>query len=415
VASLAVLAAVLVPGTAAARQVSCANANSRPVQPVAVPSDVPWAIQRYGLARLAALADGTGQTVAVVDSGVDPTHPQLAGAVAAGRDFLDVGQSDGRVDCVGHGTAVASVIAARPVKGTSFQGLAPGATIVPVRVSELQDVPDGSPAGRTTNAAGFAAAIRAAVDLHVTVINISLTFSQDDPDLHAAIDYALRANVVVVAAAGNRFDSGNPTPYPAAYPGVIGVGAIGPDGKRLPGSQVGDYVDIVAPGSQIVASALPRGYAVMEGTSFAAPFVAATAALLRQYRPELSAVDVAARLTATADPAPGTHHGGEYGAGVLNPYRALTDNLGAPPRSLAPVRPAPPDPNAEVLARTAARTRTWSLGLTAAGLLLAGLVLLAAAALPRGRRRGWRPGVRSVPDDDAAPAPPPEPGARATR
>jgi subtilisin family serine protease len=135
----------------------------------------------------------------------------------------------------------------------------------------------------------------------------------------------------------------------------------------------------------------------MDGTSFAVPFVAASAALLRQYHPELSAAEVATRLIATADPAPSGHRGGEYGAGVLNPYRALTDRIGGPPKVLPPVGAAPRDPNADASARRAAQTRARSLGMAVGGLLLAGLVLLVAVTVPRGRRRGWRPGARPVP------------------
>ena len=104
-------------------------------------TDVPWPQQHYDLTALGAQTTGTGLTVAVVDSGVDAVHPQLRDAVRTGADMLVRG-GDGREDCVGHGTAVASIIAGRPAAGTPFQGLAPGVTILPVRVSERTDVED---------------------------------------------------------------------------------------------------------------------------------------------------------------------------------------------------------------------------------------------------------------------------------
>jgi subtilisin family serine protease len=218
---------------------------------------------------------------------------------------------------------------------------------------------------------------------------------------------------VIVAAAGNRFEDGNPVPYPAAYDGVIGVGAIGIDGRRVAGSQVGPYVDLVAPGAQVTTAALPRGLAVQDGTSFAAPFVAATAALLRQYHPRLTAAQVATRLIATADPAPGGPPSQEYGAGLLNPYRAVADRVGDPAAPAAPARTPPPSS-----AATNGAERSRALTLAGGGLAAACLVALAALIGPRGRRRRWRPGRTELPGppppqvDPAAPAfgePPPHP------
>ncbi|MFD0822447.1 type VII secretion-associated serine protease mycosin, partial [Micromonospora zhanjiangensis] len=271
--------------------------------PAPAGTQTPWAQQRYLPDRLAALATGAGVTVAGIDSGVDQKHPQLRGRVAAGNDFLDPG-GDGTRDCAGHGTGVASIIAAGSTTGTTFHGLAPGARILPVRVSE-QQVVDGKESGRTVSAPVFARSIRWAVDHGADVINLSVVLYQDDPAVRAAVGYAVGRDVVVVAAAGNYHEQGNPTPYPAAYDGVLGVGAIGRDGKRAPFSQVGPYVDVVAPGSGILAAGPGRGQQSQEGTSYAAPFVSATAALVRQYRPELTAAQVAERIVATADPAAG--------------------------------------------------------------------------------------------------------------
>ena len=116
-------------------------------------------------------------------------------------------------------------------------------------------------------------------------------------------------------------------PYPAAYDGVLGVGAIGPDGVRQDFSQVGPYVDIVAPGGDVTVAWPDGRYSVQSGTSYATPFVAATAALVRDYRPDLTAREVVRRIVATADPAPGGVRSRAYGSGVVNPYRAVTETV----------------------------------------------------------------------------------------
>ncbi|MEV0152961.1 type VII secretion-associated serine protease mycosin [Micromonospora sp. NPDC050686] len=377
------------PATAApAAPPPCAS----PLAPARTVTDRPWPQQRYAPERLAPLATGAGVTVAVVDSGVDGRHPQLAGRVLTGTDLLDPG-GDGRRDCAGHGTGVASVIAAGPVAGVAFRGLAPDARILPVRVSE-QQVVDGREAGRTVGAAEFARAIRWAVDHDADVLNLSVVLYADHPAVRAAVDHARDRDVVLVAAAGNLHDSGDPRPYPAAYEGVLGVGAIGVDGSRSAFSQTGSYVDLVAPGGEVLTAAPGRGHVVAEGTSYAAPFVAATAALLREYHPDWSAAQVTRRILATTDPAPGDGRRGGYGTGVLNPYRAVTETGPGPDRPAGVAGALPldrPDPTAAAQRerRATARDRAVLVALVAGTAVLA--VVLLAVVLPRGARRRWRP------------------------
>ncbi|MEH0844538.1 type VII secretion-associated serine protease mycosin [Micromonospora sp. CPCC 205711] len=365
-------------------------ACTTPLAPARPVTATPWPQRRYAPERLTPLADGAGVTVAVIDSGVDRRHPQLRGRILDGADFLDPG-GDGTRDCAGHGTGVASIIVAAEEAGLPFHGLATGTRILPVRVSE-QQVVQGRESGRTVSATDFARAIRWAVDHDADVLNLSVVLYADDPAVREAVDYAVRRDVVVVAAAGNLHDSGDPRPYPASYDGVLGVGAITAGGARAAFSQTGPYVDVVAPGSDVLMAAPEQGHRRAEGTSYAAPFVAATAALVRQYRPSLTAAQVARRIMDTADPAPGGDRGG-YGAGVLNPYRAVVET-GAQAATAARPAALPADrPDPVALARQARRAAAQDRALLVASVTAAvvTLLVLLAVVLPRGARRGWRP------------------------
>lgn len=377
----------ILPTLAAPARVYAAPACSAPPPAAVGSADVPWAQQRQGLDRLAGLADGAGVLVAVVDSGADATHPQLAGAVQPGLDLLDAG-GDGRLDCVGHGTAVASIVAGRPRAGVAFRGVAPAATILPVRVSERVDE---EPTGRAAPLPDMAAAIRRAVDRGARVVNLSLTTERDDPALRDAVGYARSRDVVIVAAAGNRYEAGNPLPYPAAYDGVLGVGAVDENAIRVATSQTGPHVDLVAPGADITAAARGGGYARYAGTSFAAAFVAGTAALVRQYHPALTADQVTQRLMATADALDRAPTSG-LGAGLVNPYRAVTASLdGRPEGTAGPITRRPPDPETRRAALAAAHDERTAYRLAGGGMLAVALLLVAAGALPRLCRRPPQP------------------------
>jgi type VII secretion-associated serine protease mycosin len=390
-AAAAALAVVLLPTPAQARAyAACDNA----VAPHKVSTATPYEDQLYDLARIAPVADGRGVRVAVVDSGVDATHPQLKGHVATGHDFLK-GNPDGRQDCIGHGTGVASIIAAVPVGNVPFHGLAPGATIVPIRISEQEEI-NGETVGEHGTSTDFANAIDFAADPDrgdAQVINLSLVMTQDDSQVREAVARAIARGVVVVAAVGNNGDAtkGNPTPYPASYPDVIGVGAIGPDGLRAAYSEHGPYVDVMAAGDKVTVAALHAGQTTGDGTSFAAPFVSATAALLKQRFPALTPAQITHRIVATADPAPGGRHSDEYGYGLLNPYRALTETLGPDvPASPAPVVMHTADPAALALQARRAHSQDMALLVAAIGAGVVALVGILAAVVRRGRRRGWR-------------------------
>jgi subtilisin family serine protease len=257
---------------------------------------------------------------------------------------------------------------------------------------------------RDGTTADLAAAIRAATQNSVDVINLSLSVTEGTPDLRSAVTEAIDRGIVVVAAVGNQHDGGDPTPYPAAYPGVIGVGAIGADGVRWSGSQVGSYVDIVAPGAAVVGAMPGRGHTRVEGTSFATPFVSATVALMLQYHRGLSPAEVSRRLFATADPSPGGRPSHEYGYGVLNPLRALTSVV-PPAGAEGATEPGPVVGGASV-APASGVSLALAAGVAAGLAALTALVFALAAAVPLGRRRGWRPGRLSDPPPDLGRQPP---------
>ncbi|GAA5185160.1 hypothetical protein GCM10023322_28260 [Rugosimonospora acidiphila] len=395
--------------SAAAPAATCPNA----ADPGTTIRQTPWAQQLLDLPDVQPLSTGAGITVAVIDSGVDADHPQLRGHVLPGFDYLR-GAPGGDFDCASHGTAVASLIAGTHIDGIGFQGFAPGVTILPVRVSEHED--DSGTAASDTGTGDavspqvFANAIRYAADSGAKIINISLTLDADYPAVAQAVKYAQDTKgCIVVASVGNHHtaDTGatpavpgiapsattDPPSYPAAYNDVLGVGAIDQTGKRLDESQVGSYVDLVAPGGTVLAATRVSGYAYWSGTSMAAPLVSAAAALLWSTDPGLRNTDVMWRLEATADPMPGARHGTQYGYGLVDPYRALTEQLplsgtAAP----SPIPAAASDPAA--VARAAAWYHDGRIAMIVGGvalLLAAGGVLLT-VALRRGRRRDWRPG-----------------------
>ncbi|GAB3406588.1 type VII secretion-associated serine protease mycosin [Flindersiella endophytica] len=355
-------------------------------------SKLPWAQTWLTPERAWPVSTGRGVTVAVIDSGVDADHPQLRqpGAVLPGKDLLTPGDVRANFDCVSHGTAVASIIAARAANGIGFRGMAPDARILPIRVSE-RDASEQQ--GAAVNAAVFAEAIRDAADAGAKVINISLALYVDLKPVRLAVEYAQSRDALIVAAAGNAHNDqrSDPITYPAAYPGVLGVGAIVIDGSRLQSSQVGSYVDISAPGGGVLAATRQRGHRYYDGTSFAAGFVSGAAALVWAANPHLSADEVSRRLLATATPAPGL--ASQYGAGVVNPYRAVQDALGTSKSVALPtVAPVPVDTQAERQAAAWQDAGRLARRIAVGAAVGAVVLLVAAAILPIGRRRRWRAG-----------------------
>ncbi|KAB1948209.1 type VII secretion-associated serine protease mycosin [Micromonospora sp. ALFpr18c] len=271
---------------------------------------------------------GRGVTVAVIDSGVDANHPDLVGQVLPGKDLVGVAGGAGP-DPVGHGTTVAGLIAGRRDDKRGVVGLAPDARILPVRVLDERN--------RYDDALIVAQGVRWAVDHGARVINLSLGGSGDSPALAAALDYAFARDVVVVACTGNLATSTDlKVWYPAREPGVIAVSGLERNSDNLwSGSITGRATALAAPANGLVGARPPSGYWRVQGTSFAAPLVAATAALVRSRYPQMSAGEVVNRLLVTARDIGPTGRDDRFGYGVVDPVAALTAQV--PPVTANPL------------------------------------------------------------------------------
>jgi type VII secretion-associated serine protease mycosin len=258
------------------------------------------------------------QTVAVLDTGIDAGHPDLVGKVLAGRNVLNPGKIPD--DDAGHGTMTSGVIAASTNNSVGVAGVAWSAKILPVKVL------DAKGSGYDSD---IITGINWAAANGARVINMSLGGGNDAPLLHDAIKNAVAKGIVVVAAAGNS--RVNKPEYPAAYPEVIAVGATDNSGLLTGFSTQGDWVDIAAPGWNIMAPG-PRAltdltkyepYWIDSGTSFSAPMVAGVAALLRNKFPSYTPAQIEARLKSTARDAGPRGIDPYFGAGILDADRAL--------------------------------------------------------------------------------------------
>jgi subtilisin family serine protease len=209
----------------------------------------------------------TQVTIAVLDTGVDLAHPDLAGKLVAGYNFI--ANNDTPQDDNGHGTGVAGICAAMTDNDTGIAGVSWGASIMPIKVL------DASGNGSFENAAR---GIIWAADNGAQVINLSLGGYTSSSLLQDAINYALQKGVVVVAASGNRgIDT---ITYPAQYEGVIAVGSVDQNSQRSAFSNYGPELDVVAPGSAIFSLTKLGNYGYLSGTSAAAPFTSGMVALM---------------------------------------------------------------------------------------------------------------------------------------
>ncbi len=316
--------------------------------------ETPWPLRRLGPQRVWSLTKGAGVTVAVIDSGVSAQHPALSTRVVKGFDLVDPA-GNGTCDENGHGTIISGIIAGTQREGSEFYGMAPEARILPVRITSASDEMSG-----IELAARTAAAIRWVITQpDVKVINLSLQISETDAGLSDAIREAVdEHDIVVVAAAGNVTQA---TPegskvWPAADDRVIAVGALDTRDLLLPTSLSGPHVSLGAPGWHIegpLAGGSGMGLAADGGTSYASAYVSGSAALIRAYRPGLSANDVRSLLRETADQ-PGL---------VVNPYRAIGKLSGPGVLGVKPVR-------------SFSTEQTTAIWISIAGVALLGLVFV---------------------------------------
>ncbi|MFH8366994.1 type VII secretion-associated serine protease mycosin [Streptomyces sp. NPDC018031] len=302
-----------------------------------------WALDAIHAREAWQTTKGAGVTVAVLDTGVDPDHPDLRGQVLPGKDLVGFGAGPGDKPWARHGTAMAGIIAGRghgAADGDGVLGVAPEAKILPVRVI-LEDTDPARKEARGVRGSALAEGIRWATDHGADVINLSL--GDDSESAHpeaaedAAVKYALSKGVIVVASAGNAGEKGDRVSYPAAYPGVIAATAVDRFGNRAAFSTRRWYATVCAPGVDVVVANPDRRYYNGWGTSAAAAFVSGAAALVRSAHPDLSPAQVKRLLADTAQDRPRGGHSEELGAGLVDPAAAVKAGAKLRPR---PQRPA---------------------------------------------------------------------------
>jgi type VII secretion-associated serine protease mycosin len=275
---------------------------------------------------------GSGVTVAVVDSGVDGRVSDLTGQVTAGPDFTGVASSESNPNWGVHGTWMASLIAGHghgPLSSDGVIGIAPQAHILSVRVIPDRDDPayngyEHEPETKIQDS--LAAGINYAVNNGAQVISMSIGYSSPSSVVRQALLNAYRHKVVVVASAGNSGtyrDGQAPESFPADYPGVISVGAVGADGNVAGFSSDNLSVQVAAPGVNVPAQGRDGQYWYVSGTSPACALVAGVAALIKSRYPDLAPDLVAKALTSTTTDHPPGGYDSQVGFGIVDAAAAL--------------------------------------------------------------------------------------------
>ncbi len=281
-----------------------------------------WGLRAIRWFDASPLPDVSDVKVAVLDTGIDATHPDLIGRFAA---YNHDGSS--AEDIIGHGTHVAGIIAANPDNRVGIAGISTPALHI-WKIFGDQPAPDGED---YVDEVFYQRALNAARNAGVRVVNLSIGGGARSQTEELLFGRLMQSGAVIVAAMGNEFEEGNPVEYPGAYPGVVAVGAIDEANRRAPFSNTGKHIALSAPGVNIL-STLPmrtsraRGkidtkYNAWDGTSMATPHVTAAAALIFARHPEWTPAQVADRLSATATKVPemgGRNKTNQLGAGLLN-------------------------------------------------------------------------------------------------
>jgi type VII secretion-associated serine protease mycosin len=317
-------ALLLVPETAAA-------AAPGPTAPAArtdlVRSKEYW-LDSYGIRSAWATTQGAGVTVAVIDTGVDGSVAELRGAVTGGADFSGSGAPDGQTpvgsgDAADHGTMVASLLAGRGTgSGSGVLGVAPQASVLAISVGL-----DSQQGGSDDQ---IAKAVTWAVDHGAKVINMSFTRNTLTwpASWDAAFLYAMKHDVVIVAAAGNRGSGTEEVGAPATMPGVLTVAGVDANGTTSQeASSQGITIGVAAPSVDLVGVVPGGGYVLWQGTSGAAPIVSGVVALVRAAHPDLDAANVIQRIVATARDRGAPGDDPIYGYGLLDAQAAVTADV----------------------------------------------------------------------------------------
>ncbi|MET8215455.1 type VII secretion-associated serine protease mycosin [Streptomyces hirsutus] len=352
--------------------------------------DQQWGLDALHTQEVWRTTRGAGVTVAVLDTGVDAEHPDLAGNVLAGKDLVGFGATTGDRPWARHGTAMAGIIAGHGHgvgNGEGVLGIAPEAKILPVRVI-LEDGDPSRAKARSTRGSALAEGIRWAADHGADVINLSL--GDDSASAHPesgedeAIQYALRKGVAVVASAGNGGEKGDRVSYPAAYPGVIAVTAVDRYGTRAPFSTRRWYATVSAPGVDVIIADPDRKYYEGWGTSAAAAFVSGAVALIKAAHPGLTPAQLKSLLEDTARNAPADGRDDSRGFGFVDPAAAIEAAARLKPEGLKSAAYGEqyfgPGPDT---AESDTETADWAAPLAGGA---GGVLLVATIVLWRGRR-----------------------------
>lgn len=303
--------------------------------------DRQWHLTAMGAEEIWQLSTGKGVTVAVIDSGVDKNNPDLRGQVLKGKDFYPAKPGDESTDFDGHGTGMAGLIAGTGERdgGNGAFGLAPGAKILPIRVPSGDDDTQSQAAADAEFNRILPGAIRFAVDSGAKVINVSIAVETGSPQVTSAVKYALDKGALIFAGVGNDAQKGNKPMYPAATPGVVGVGAVDKKLTRIPMSQVGPQVDMVAPGKDTVAACGGgTGICSSTGTSDATALASAAAALVWSKHPDWTNNQVLkVMLNTISPPTEGPKRSDYVGFGAVRPLRALKTPGDPGPADVRPI------------------------------------------------------------------------------
>ncbi|MCD0450228.1 type VII secretion-associated serine protease mycosin [Actinocorallia sp. API 0066] len=359
-----------------------------------------WVLKKLGLPKTWQLTKGKRVTVAVLDTGVDPDHPDLKGKVTTGPDYTGHSTPADSPYWALHGTAMAGIIAGRghgPGRASGVKGIAPAARILSIRVTwENKDPAREREKNLSSNKDAMAKAIRYAVDSGAGVINMSLGGGKTDytgsETEQEAVDYALSKGVVLIASMGNDGSGQNRRNFPAAYEGVIAVGAVDRSFQPWADSNHNPWISLAAPGVGIVTTQPSNAYATDDGTSASAAIVTGIVALLRARYPDLTPAQIRSALESGTTHRPPTGRDDRVGAGVVHAWRAAraanriakaTGSRIVPPDGKKPAKPTAPSVMAapDTLSPTAAAEAHTPTPPTLVYAILAGGALFITAGL----------------------------------